>query len=56
MIRINTAEGTFNVPGAAKDVTTTSGLKIHNKGDVVAEFQRWNHWIEIPDTTEHEPS
>lgn len=52
MIRILTPEGQFDIPAAAQDVTTTGGLKILDKGNVVAEFSRWHHWIEIPDPTD----
>lgn len=49
MIRIITTEGTFDVPGTAKDLDTAGNLKIRRDGHTVAEFRRWIHWLEITD-------
>lgn len=52
MIKVVTAEGTFTVPGTAKEVDTNAGaLKVTRDGKQIAHFRRWIHWMEIEDTT-----
>lgn len=49
MIQVVTTEGTFTIPGTAKDVNTENGaLKITRDGNTIAHFRRWLHWLETP--------
>ncbi|GAA4374123.1 hypothetical protein [Paeniglutamicibacter cryotolerans] len=49
MIRIITDQGTYDVPGTAKDVDYEKNLKIIRNGQVTCVFRSWIHWIEIED-------